>query len=167
MSLGVVAQVWLCRVSGYLGLLLLLCSQSMAVARRLGWISAKNHILWRRRLGINAACLSSLHVFIVWRTLLAGYILAPFRETPWIMWGLGAWLVLLLLWFTSYPRVVRLLRVTHWRQLHRLAYPATLMAVLHVLLAPWSNPRIHLGFLILFGGMIGLRILPFQPILKR
>jgi len=139
----------------------------MALARRFGGISAQNHILWRRRLGINAACLSSLHALIAWRTLLAGYVLAPFRETLWITWGLGAWLVLLLLWLTSYPRWVRWLRVTQWQQLHRLAYPAALMAVLHALLAPWSNPRIHLGLLILFSGMIGLRILHFRLILKR
>ena len=167
MSLDVLTQVWLCRISGYLAILFLLGSQSMSALRRLGWVSAKSHLLWRRRLGVYSAGLASLHVLIVWRTLLVGYYFYPFRETSWAQLGLGAWLLLLLLWLTSYPRLVRRLRVGAWRNLHRLAYLATLLGLAHALLAPWSDPRIHLVFLTLFTLMLILRVLPWPSILKR
>ena len=167
MSLEVMAQLWLCRISGYLAILLLLASQSMAPAQRLGWLPSQAYLRWRRRLGIHSAWLASVHVLVAWRTLLAGYFLPAFRETCWTQLGLGAWLILLALWLTSYARVVRRLRVVAWRSLHRLAYAATLLAILHALLAPWSNPWVHLAFLTYFCLIIILRLLPVKAILKR
>ncbi|MFN8611275.1 MAG: ferric reductase-like transmembrane domain-containing protein [Vulcanimicrobiota bacterium] len=167
MSLGILTQVWICRVSGYVALLLLLSSQSMAAARRLGWARPKTHLVWRRRLGIWAAALASLHVLLAWRTFLAGWLLGSLRETSWTQLGLASWSILLLLWLTSYPPVVRFLRVGSWSGLHRLAYAATALALLHALLAPWSDPRLHCSFLIFWLVALGLRILPRKPILKR
>lgn len=167
MSLVVLQQMWLCRLSGYAALLLLLGSQSLAPARRLGRVSAKTQLRWRRRLGIYAALFASLHLLIAWRTFLGGWLLEPLRETIWTQLGLAAWCLLLLLWLTSYPRMVRLLRIHSWTNLHKLAYAATALALLHALLAPWSNPQIHLGLLIFWSGLLVLRILPLPPILKR
>ncbi|MBS2039231.1 ferric reductase-like transmembrane domain-containing protein [bacterium] len=167
MSLVIVQQIWACRLSGYAALLLLLGSQSLGAGRRLGWVSPKIHLRWRRRLGIYSALMASLHLFIAWRTFLSGWLVDALRETPWTQIGLVAWCILLLLWLTSYPRLVRLLRVHSWSGLHKLAYPATALALLHALLAPWSEPRIHLGLLILWTGLLGLRMLPWRPILKR
>ena len=166
MSLGLFGQLWLCRSSGYLALLLLFASQSLAPMRGLGWVGAKFHLVWRRRCGIGAALAASLHLALGWVAFLARNFWAPLRETPWIQLGLVAWILLLLLWLTSYPRLVKLLRVGHWRNLHRLAMVALLWALLHCVLAPWSDPRVSLMLFVCYWVLLGLRFVKFKPILK-
>ncbi|MBX3170339.1 MAG: ferric reductase-like transmembrane domain-containing protein [Candidatus Eremiobacteraeota bacterium] len=158
-------QLWLCQMSGYLALFCLLSSQAMAPLERLRRISRKTYLRWRRRLGITAAMLASLHTLIVWRTLFGGNAVDPFRETQWAQLGLAAWVLLLFLWLTSYSPVVRRLRIKNWSSLHRLAYAATFLALLHGLLAPWSNIYIQLGLLIFFLLSVALRGLRSKAIL--
>jgi len=159
-------QLWVCQISGYCALLSLLASQAMAPLERLGRVSRKTYLRWRRRLGISAAVLASLHAVLVWRTLFGGNAVDPFRETQWAQLGLAAWVLLLILWLTSYSAVVRRLRLKHWAQLHRLAYVAALLALLHGLLAPWSNVYLQLALLSFFLLSVALRGFRRSSILK-
>lgn len=162
-----VTQIWWARATGYAALGALLLSQAMAALARLGWISGKAHLRWRRRWGILSALLASVHLATMYQTFLGRQLLAAARETPWIQLGLSSWGLLLLLWLTSYAPLVRLLRVRYWTHLHRLAYLASLLAVLHGLLAPWSDPLLSLAGLVLLLALWSLRIRLSLPILKR
>ena len=59
--------------------------------------------------------------------------------------------ILLALWATSYPRVVRALRVRLWKPLHGLAFVAALLALQHALLAPMGEKAWVLALLGVFG----------------
>ena len=163
----IVQEVWNARFSGYAALAALLLSQAMSPLRRLGLVSALTHLRWRRRWGILAALLASVHGLLQWLTYLRGGLRDSARETLWLQFGLVSWALLLALWLTSYPKLVRWLRVRHWRELHWLAYVATWWAGLHVLLAPWSDPRLGLVILMFTVLLQFLRWIKFPPILKR
>ena len=164
---AVVEQVWLARGTGYSALVALLASQSLRPLRRWGIVSPQTHLRWRRRLGILAAFLASGHALLQWFTFLQGDLRQAARETLWLQFGMVAWALLLVLWLTSYPRVVRWLRLRHWQELHRLSYVATLWACLHVLLAPWGTPWLALLFLLFSVVLLLLRIPHWRRILKR
>jgi sulfoxide reductase heme-binding subunit YedZ len=55
-----------------------------------------------------------------------------------LRWGIGALLVLCALALTSFGAVLRRLRLSTWKELHRLAYAAFGCAVLHALLMPFA-----------------------------
>ena len=106
----------------------------------------------RRRLGISAACLALLHAAVAFLGRLDAQPSA-LLQTSQLYAGIGALGLLLLLLLTSFPGVVRRLRLSTWKEFHRLVYLAALLVVQHVLLSPFADRRLVLG---LSGAVFGL-----------
>jgi sulfoxide reductase heme-binding subunit YedZ len=124
------------RISGWVavvGLAFGLCVTPLSRVARLSALSA-----WRRAIGVCTALAASVHVILsftgpldgAWRAVLTWSYLSA---------GALAFGVLLLLLLTSFPRVIRALRVRHWKVLHRLVYAAAAFVVAHLMLSPWGS----------------------------
>lgn len=113
----------------------------------------------RRALGIGAAALATVHLSLALSTLLDGS-LSRLLDVPWMRAGAVAAFVLVLLWASSYPRLVKALRLQHWKLLHRLAYVAGALALHHALTSPMSDPRWLLGLAAVVIALAPLRWLP-------
>jgi sulfoxide reductase heme-binding subunit YedZ len=100
--------------------------------------SAGDEVRLRRGFGICAAALSLVHAGLALKPLLLAQLSLVF-SLPRLRAGLCALVILLLLWLTSYARVLRLLRIRLWNELHVLAYPAAVLVVLHALLSPFGS----------------------------
>ena len=135
----------------YLGVTL--CVSPLARLLRVG--PASN---LRRALGLAAAASALLHATCaVWQSPLR---LAEQYEEPGLRWGMGALLVLCALAVTSFGVVLRRLRLSTWKELHRLAYAAFGCGVLHALSMPfaWTVAILGGSVLVLLVGL--LRFLP-------
>lgn len=113
---------------------------------------------WRRALGLAALGGAALHA--VCAVAQSPLSLAQQYADAGLCWGLGALLVLCALGVTSSGALLRRLRMTTWKELHRLAYAAFGCGVLHALLMPfaWTLP--------LLGGaacVLGLGLLRLVP----
>jgi sulfoxide reductase heme-binding subunit YedZ len=126
----------------------LCASLTVTPVRRLtGWNSA---IRFRRMFGLFAFFYGSLHLLtymvadrlagldlshgvFVWTTprYLAVSVAADIFKRPFITVGVTAWLTLLPLALTSTVGMIRRLGGRRWQRLHRLAYAAAVLAVLH------------------------------------
>ena len=113
---------------GLRGLVLVLLAAPLA---KRGWPTL---FRFRRVLGLSLFAYVSLHlllfaqVYVGWSlTLLAEEL----KERPYVLVGFSAWMVMLPLAITSTDRARRWLG-RRWKQLHRLIYPATVLAWLHV-----------------------------------
>lgn len=140
------------RAFGYAALVLL--SASLCVSPLARWLPAGARL--RRALGLLAACTALMHVELaIWSSPLS---LAEQLADPTLRFGAGAFLVLVLLALTSFPRLVALLRLRSWKELHRLAYVAWCSALVHSLLAPYAWLR-GLGVIaVLVLGLAPLRL---------
>lgn len=94
---------------------------------------------WRRALGLAAAVAAAAHVAAVAR---AGWLepLEGLLTEPQLRAGGAAALILVALTLTSSRRLVRALRLGHWRPLHRLVYVAGAFVVHHVALSAHAPP---------------------------
>jgi sulfoxide reductase heme-binding subunit YedZ len=110
----------------------------------------------RRSLGIAAAGCGVIHATAALLGLpgLASSVLS----LPWLRAGLAAILMLVALFITSFDEVVRRLRLQHWKELHRLSYPAALCVLLHALLGPFGTPAFELTLVICVALLLSLRI---------
>jgi DMSO/TMAO reductase YedYZ heme-binding membrane subunit len=88
-------------------------------------------------------------------------LVRPYRRA-----GVVAALLLALLLLTSYPRVVRALRIRLWKELHRLAYVVALLVVHHLALAPFAPKRAVFVGAALFALLWSTRFLPTRPRLR-
>jgi DMSO/TMAO reductase YedYZ heme-binding membrane subunit len=151
------------RASGWCAtalLLLALCASPIGrIARRAGRPADRGVAASRRALGIAAAAVATVHGALALSTYLAG-ALGHVLDFVWVRAGMIAWSVLAALWLTSYPRVVRALRVKLWKPLHRLAYVAALFALQHAILAPLAPRSWVLGA---FGIAAVVGLLRFVP----
>ncbi|MCA9796915.1 MAG: ferric reductase-like transmembrane domain-containing protein [Candidatus Eremiobacteraeota bacterium] len=138
-------HVWQARWTGYGSLSLLLLSLAMRPAAELGLVSPASRVRWRREFGIGAAGLATIHLVLVQSGFLQGQFWFFLADTAWLQVGAAALVVLWCLWFTSYPVLVRAVKLKNWVALHRLAYLAGLLAVIHASLCPWSDPRLILA----------------------
>ncbi len=75
-------------------------------------------------------------------------------KRPFIQFGLGAWIILLLLTITSPQRVLRRMGGKKWQTLHRLVYVAAIAGVIHYwwlvkagVRSPWPDTAV-LGVLL-------------------
>ncbi|MDY0007992.1 MAG: protein-methionine-sulfoxide reductase heme-binding subunit MsrQ [Spongiibacteraceae bacterium] len=87
----------------------------------------------RRSTGLFALFYASLHLLLALFYLIGWSwleIMAALQERTYIILGFGAWLLLVPLGVTS-TRRARQRMGRHWRQLHRLIYPAATLACLH------------------------------------
>ena len=137
--------------------LLALCLLVSPLRTLTGW-SALMRL--RRMLGLFAffyACVhfvSFLQFYIGWDAAALGEELS---ERPYIALGFAAWLLLLPLAVTSTRRMQRRLR-GNWQRLHRLVYPAALLACLHLLWQARSDLGEALLYLALFALLLGWRV---------
>jgi len=164
-SYGLGRELWLLAATGYsaLGALFLAMSVSPFIRvvqfAALPWPRPAALAAFRRAFGITAASFALLHASLALSTYLwdawAVVVSRPFYRS-----GAIALLLLTALLLTSFPRVVSILRIGHWKALHRLAYAAVLLVLHHLLLSPFA-PRMPI--LIAFGLLFataGLRLLP-------
>ena len=79
---------------------------------------------------------------------------------PYLRAGVAALAILLALLITSYPGLVRALRVRLWKPLHRLAYVAAILVFQHLVLAPFATKRL---VFVLFGTLLVVEMLRFLP----
>ncbi|WP_244269172.1 sulfite oxidase heme-binding subunit YedZ [Thioalkalivibrio halophilus] len=116
----------------------------------LAWISAL-----RRMLGLVAFAWVSAHL-LVWVGLDLFFdwvlILDDIRHRPYVTVGFTAWVILLALALTSTRGAQRRLR-RWWPRLHRLAYAAGGLAILHVLWLTRGADYIEVG---IYGGVLAL-----------
>jgi DMSO/TMAO reductase YedYZ heme-binding membrane subunit len=161
--------LWLARGTGWTAagaLMLALCASPIGrvLVRlrpdwRVGpWVSAL-----RRAFGIAAAILALLHA----ATVLGGYLRdawAAVLSFSYLRAGLEALVLLSLMLITSFPPLVRLLRIRLWKPLHRLGYVTALLVLQHLTLSPFAPRALTLA---LFATLlvIGLwRILPARDV---
>lgn len=158
-GLGVDPVEDLIRRSGWWALTLLVCTLAVTPVRRLtGWNPL---IQIRRPIGVAAFCYALLH-FTVYVTIdqwfALSYIIEDILERPFITAGFVALLLLAPLAATSTRDSIRRLGGKRWRRLHRLIYPAALLAVLHyywLVKADTTKPLIYAGVVI---GLLLLRL---------
>ena len=118
----------------------------------------------RRLLGLFAFAYAVLH-FLVWVVLDFFFewelMLVDIAERPYITVGMTALLLLIPLAATSTAGMIRRLGARHWRRLHRLAYVAAILGVVHYL---WlakvgvNTPWIYAAVLAL---LLGIRVVDF------
>ena len=103
----------------------------------------------RRPLGLWAFAWVTLH-FAAWISLDLIFAWSLIGEEivkrTYILVGFTVWLILLALAVTSIPRLVRALG-RRWKKLHRLVYPAVILACIHFwwsLKSGWIEPAIYL-----------------------
>lgn len=157
-------ELWLVRGTGWVALAALaLALCATPVARLSSWLGraprAADVTRWRRALGVTSAAVAALHATITLGTYLDGsWEIVP--DWPYLRAGLAALLILLSLWITSYPRVVRALGLKLWKELHRLAYVAGLLVLQHVWLGPFGDRALALAVAAVVVGVGLLRLLP-------
>ena len=155
--------LWFCRLTGYATLVLLFSSLSITPLRRLAsrmGVKSTGLQPYRRSLGITAFTSALVHATISCITY--------FGDAPWFMPLLEPFLrmgvltlgILSVLWVTSFPKMVRAMRLRTWRELHWLAYAAGLTALLHVVLSPVAPVREVLLASAVWLGFSMLRLIP-------
>src|SRR5262249_1935657 len=140
-TLGADAVALVLNRLGLLALIFLVASLACTPAQRfLGWTWA---IRIRRMLGVLSFTYASLHVLtylVLDQTFDCGVIFADIPQRKFIIVGLSTFLCLLPLAVTSTDAMVRQMGFERWKLLHRLAYVAGLLAVVHFI---WRVKRDH------------------------
>jgi sulfoxide reductase heme-binding subunit YedZ len=159
-NLGADPVITLQRGLGLTALQLLVAVLAVTPLRNLTGISL---VRFRRALGVLVFAYAALHV-AVWLALdLAfrwGEIGAALVKRPYIMWGMAALVLLLPLAVTSNNAAVRRLGPVLWKRLHRLTYPAAVLAAIHFLWlvkARPGEPDVYLGVILV---LLALRLVP-------
>jgi sulfoxide reductase heme-binding subunit YedZ len=78
-------------------------------------------------------------------------------EHPWVLAGFSAFLLLMPLAATSTDGMIRRLGGKRWQKLHRLAYPAAILAGLHFLWLVKKDVRLPVVYLLVLGVLLGSR----------
>jgi sulfoxide reductase heme-binding subunit YedZ len=148
--------------------------RTWAVVRALGWLASgclvgalavtplqrvlRSPLLpaLRRSLGLAAASCGAIHATAALFGLPG--LAASVLSLPWLRAGLAAFLLLVLLFITSFAAPLRRLRLQHWKELHRLIYPAALCVAVHALLGPFGTPAFELALAACVVLLLALRI---------
>lgn len=143
--------------SGEIALQFLVAGLAVTPLRRLTGISL---LRFRRALGLLAFGYAGLHV-LVWlvldMNLLWGQIAEDIVKRPYITIGMVAFLLLVPLALTSTDGALRRMGASAWGRLHRLVYPAALLAALHYiwLVKAWPlEPFLYIAAIL---GLLALR----------
>ena len=143
----------LARASGWLALIALIAGLSVRPFGRV----LRSATVWRRSLGICTAFFTTLHVVVSF--------VGPLRDAwqsafswKYLLFGVLGYVVLLLLFGTSFPRANRVLRVRHWRVLHRLVYAAAFFVAAHIVLSPWGDVVVKSAAAALLGSLLLYRL---------
>lgn len=114
----------------------------------------------RRMLGLFAFFYGCIH-FVAFLQLYIGWDAAvlseELAERPYIALGFSAWLLMLPLAITSTRRMQHRLR-HNWQRLHRLVYPAAVLACLHLLWQARSDVGEALFYVVLVAALLGWRV---------
>jgi sulfoxide reductase heme-binding subunit YedZ len=117
----------------------------------------------RRLLGLSAFGYAALH-FLWWLVVDQGLdldaVTADVAKRPFITVGLAVLLLLLPLAVTSTDGWVRRLGYRAWKRLHRLAYPAALLALVHFLWRVKADKQKPLLFAAVIGALLLARLVP-------
>ena len=142
--------------TGLTALIFLVIALTVTPLRRLtGW---NELIRFRRMFGLFAFFYACLHVS-TWVVLDQFFdvraMIADVVKRPWITMGMTTFTLLVPLAITSNAAMIRRLGGRRWQRLHRLAYVATVTAVIHfwwVVKADFREPRLYaLALSALFG----------------
>ena len=124
---------------------------------RYGWRSL---FQYRRMIGLTVFSYVSLHlllfsqVYVGWELEL---LLEELNERPYVLVGFAAWCMLMPLAMTSFNSARRRLG-RRWRQLHRLIYPATILAWFHLFWLSRSDVGEALAYGAVFFALLGWRL---------
>ena len=114
----------------------------------------------RRMLGLYAFFYGCIHL-LAFLQFFIGWSIAPLleelAERPYITVGFGAWLLMLPLALTSTRGMQRRLR-RNWLRLHRLIYPAAVLACLHLLWQARSDIGEALVYIVIFAALLAWRL---------
>ncbi|HEY1059194.1 MAG TPA: protein-methionine-sulfoxide reductase heme-binding subunit MsrQ [Limnobacter sp.] len=147
--------------TGSWALILLLCSLAVTPVRHLtgwGFIAPL-----RRTLGLFGFAYAALHVLIyavLDRSLLWSELLADLVKRPYVMLGMAAFVLLLVLACTSTKTMVKRLGAGRWKAVHRAVYLAVPLAVLHFTWLKLDKNLLArpLGYAAVLGVLLGLRL---------
>jgi sulfoxide reductase heme-binding subunit YedZ len=146
------------RWTGLPALTILLASLAVTPVRRLtGWNPV---IRLRRPLGLVAYGYAVLHVlsYIVFdQELSLPAIAEDVAEHPWVLVGAAAFLLLTPLALTSTDRAIRRLG-GRWQKLHRLVYPAAILAGLHFLWLVKRDVTLPVAYLFVLALLLAARL---------
>lgn len=126
-------------------------------------LASINLLKYRRALGLVAFAYVVLHLttyLLLDRALDGSAVVADLLKRPYIMVGAGAFLLLVPLAVTSNDGLIRKLGPARWRKLHKLVYPAAVLATLHylMLVKTWRlEPLVYLALVLT---LLALRRLP-------
>ena len=115
---------------------------------------------YRRMIGLTVFLYVSLHlllfsqVYVGWELEL---LLEELNERPYVLVGFAAWCMLMPLAMTSFNSARRRLG-RRWRQLHRLIYPATILAWFHLFWLSRSDVGEALAYGAVFLALLGWRL---------
>lgn len=149
-------------VTGWLAGSLLALALCVTPLQRVLARAGRSRPVWltplRRSFGIAAASCGLAHSAYALLSVpgIAGLVFT----VPWLRAGLLTLCILLALLLTSFDGVLRRLRLQHWKELHRLAYPAALVLALHVLLGPYGSIANEVSFFSVLASLFMLRFLP-------
>jgi len=145
---------------GYLALTFLIASLLCTPLRLVaGWSWG---IRLRRMLGLFAFSYASLHFLtylVIDQSLNLRAVVDDIRKRNFILVGFLALVLLLPLAITSTDRMVRRLGFARWKRLHRLAYVAGGLGVIHFIWRVKADLREPLIFTSILAGALALRIL--------
>lgn len=146
--------------TGLYALQLVIAGLAVTPIRRFAGV---NLLKFRRAIGIMAFSYASFHL-LTWLVLDMGLYLSQALgdvvKRPYITLGMAAFLMLVPLVATSNDRALRRLGALRWRKLHRLTYPAAVLAAVHFvwLVKAWPlEPFLYLGAVL---GLLALRLKP-------
>ncbi len=146
-------------VTGLTALSLLVAGLALTPLRRLGGPGAL--VRFRRPAGLGAFTYAALHLvsYVVFdQELSPSAIMADVAKHPWVMVGFASFLLLVPLALTSADRMVRRLGGRRWQRLHRLVYPAAVLAGLHFLWLVKRDVHLPVLFLAALGLLLGARV---------
>jgi len=147
------------RWTGLPALTFLWLSLSVTPARRLSRVNAL--IRLRRPLGLAAYAYAVLHLlsYLVFdQELSLAEIGKDILEHPWVLVGFAAFLLLTPLALTSTEGAIRRLGGRRWQQLHRLVYPAAILASLHFLWLVKRDVTLPVAYIAALALLLGARL---------
>ena len=145
--------------TGMLTLVFLTLSLAVTPLRRVSgiqWLA-----IHRRTLGLFAFFYAALHlVAYSWfdKALDLGAIVADTLERPFIFAGMGAFLLMAPLAATSTNRMIKRVGAKRWKRLHKAAYVAGALGVLHFFLLVKADTRLPLAFAAVVTLLLGARL---------
>jgi sulfoxide reductase heme-binding subunit YedZ len=147
------------RWTGLPALTFLWLSLAVTPARRLSRLNPL--IRLRRPLGLAAYAYALLHLlsYLVFdQELSVAEIAKDIVEHPWVLVGFAAFLLLTPLAITSTEGAIRRLGGRRWQQLHRLVYPAAILASLHFLWLVKRDVTLPVAYITVLALLLGARL---------